>query len=66
LKIRIKNPFGLVIGVTDVMAALVPLSAEITRKCHGVAPSSKLSMTLGAGCYHTAASRDKSVPDIGR
>jgi hypothetical protein len=38
LKVRIEHPLGLVIGVTDVMAALVPFPAYIACKCHSVAP----------------------------
>jgi len=49
LKIRIKDPLGLVIGVTHVMAALVPLAADITCKCHGNAPSSGKSVILNGG-----------------
>ena len=47
LKIRTENPLGFIIGVTDVMAALVPLPAHIAYKCHGIAPLSDQSMTLG-------------------
>jgi len=65
LKIRIENPLGLVIGVTDVMAALVSLSTHITCKCHGIAPPAGKSMIPRGGCYHTAKSRDKLTPDLG-
>jgi len=35
LKIRTENPFGLVVGVTDVVPGLTPFVADLTRECHG-------------------------------
>ena len=42
LKVGFEGPLGLVIGVTDVMAGLSAFATEITCKCHGYTPSSKL------------------------
>jgi len=40
LEVGLEDPLGLVVGVTDVMAGLTALAAEITSKCHGYTPSS--------------------------
>ena len=40
LEVGFEDPFGLVIGVTDVMAGLAPFATEIACKCHGDTPSS--------------------------
>jgi hypothetical protein len=40
LEVRLEDPLGLVIGVTDVMAGLATFAAEIACKCHGYTPSS--------------------------
>jgi hypothetical protein len=40
LEVGFEDPFGLVIGVTDVMAGLATLAAEIACECHGDTPSS--------------------------
>ena len=40
LEVRLEDPLGFVIGVTDVMAGLATLAADITCKCHGCTPSS--------------------------
>lgn len=34
LEVRLEDPLGLVIGVTDVIAGLATFAAEITCKCH--------------------------------
>jgi hypothetical protein len=38
LEVGLEDPFGLVIGVTDVMAGLATFATEIARICHGYAP----------------------------
>ena len=40
LEVGFEDPFGLVIGVTDVMAGLATLATEIACECHGDTPSS--------------------------
>ena len=40
LEVGFEDPFGLVIGVTDVMAGLATLVTEIAGECHGDTPSS--------------------------
>ena len=40
LEVGLKDPLGLVIGVTDVMAGLATFATEIACKCHGYTPSS--------------------------
>jgi hypothetical protein len=39
LEVGFEDPFGLVVGVTDVMAGLTTLAAEIACECHGDTPS---------------------------
>jgi hypothetical protein len=39
LKVGVECPFGLVVGVTDVVAGLVFFRANVTYECHGNAPS---------------------------
>ena len=36
LEVGIERAFGLVVGVTDVMARLVFLCADVAYECHGV------------------------------
>ena len=40
LEVGFEDSFGLVIGMTDVMAGLATLAAEIACECHGDTPSS--------------------------
>ena len=40
LEVGLKDPLGLVIGVTDVMAGLATFATEIACICHGCTPSS--------------------------
>jgi hypothetical protein len=40
LEVGFEDAFGLVIGMTDVMAGLAALAAEIACKCHRDTPSS--------------------------
>ena len=40
LEVGLKDPLGLVIGVTDIMAGLATFATEIACKCHGYTPSS--------------------------
>ena len=39
LDIGIKDPSGLIVGVTDVIAGRRFLMTELTLKCHGATPS---------------------------
>ena len=39
LQVRFEGPFGLVVGMTDVMAGLATFATEIACKCHGSTPS---------------------------
>jgi hypothetical protein len=40
LEVGLEDPFGFVVGMTDVMARLATFTTEIACKCHGYAPSS--------------------------
>ena len=40
LEVGLEDSFGLVIGMTDVMAGLATFAADIACKCHGDTPSS--------------------------
>ena len=40
LEVGLEDPFGLVVGVTDVIAGLATFTTEIACKCHGCTPSS--------------------------
>ena len=40
LQVRFEDPFGLVVGMTDVMAGLATFTTEIACKCHRETPSS--------------------------
>ena len=46
LEIGLEDPFGLVIGVTDVIAGLASFVAEVACKCHGYTPSSGRIKTI--------------------
>ena len=46
LQIGVEHPLGLVIGVTDVVPALVPFAAYLTYECHGKSPSIGACTTL--------------------
>ena len=35
LEVRLEDPLGLVVGMTDVMAGLATFATEIACKCHG-------------------------------
>jgi len=49
LEVGFEDPFGLVIGVTDVMAGLTTLATEIACECHGDTPSSSRMLKNWAG-----------------
>ena len=49
LEVRLEDPLGLVIGVTDVMAGLTAFATEIACKCHGYTPSSSRIDTRSRG-----------------
>ena len=40
LEVRLEDPLGLVVGMTDIMARLATFTTEIACKCHGYTPSS--------------------------
>ncbi len=62
LEIRFENPLGLVIGVTDVIAGLATLAAEITCKGHGTLLHLVESVDdCGGKMYHRAIGFDKPV-----
>lgn len=39
LQVGVERPFGLIVGVTDIMARLVLFGADVTYECHGRTPS---------------------------
>lgn len=50
LQVGVERPFGLIVGVTDVMARLVFFRTDITYECHGNAPSlEKLTVLIVGG-----------------
>ena len=62
LEVRLEDPLGLVIGVTDIMAGLATFATEIACKCHGYTPSSsRVDKFKKSEMYHRAIRLDKQV-----
>ena len=39
LQVGVERPFGLIVGVTNIMSRLVLFGADVTYECHGRTPS---------------------------